>query len=276
MAQHIYSLINELSFEGQFSPDDVAGGLLDFLSSCNRIARVGKDRYTMLYQASIYYREVSHGLTFSSALKTLPGEHKDKILLLKMNMDRAGWRKLEDSGFFIDGNDKYYVGTIDVSNSSLAEAYEYGVMASQEDCVIVINMPKSSFGRLISVKKESVHSQLVINAVNSEEEALSYLLSRDFKMPYDRNCTMHPLPEETILSNTALFKKTQRTNMGAYLFERIGHNELWCLDTLHVDGSAHFEIFSMSNDKWKGENVDLQSINPDYNSKKHKGSKIRD
>lgn len=98
---------------------------------------------------------------------------------------------------------------------------------------------------------------------------------KGFPMQYDRNSTMHPLPEQTILGDASLFTKTQRTNMGAYLYERIGHNELWCLDTLHVDGAAHFEIFSMANDTWKGENEDLQRINPNYHSKKHKGSKIK-
>ena len=34
MAGYIYAFINELSFEGQFAPADVAKGLLDFLRSC--------------------------------------------------------------------------------------------------------------------------------------------------------------------------------------------------------------------------------------------------
>jgi len=276
MAGHIYVLINELSVERQFTPANVADGLLLFFRSCNRVKSIGKKNYSIMYQGSIYYKEIANGLNYAAALKTLTGKYKDEILYLKMNMDRSGWEKLEDIGFFQDANANYSVGTGDVSNSSLAEAYEYKSLVTGEDDVIVVNVPSSSYGSLINIKKNPDNLIQSVNAINSEQEAITYLQRKGFPMQYDRNSTMRPLPEQTILGDTSLFTKTQRTNMGAYLYERIGHNELWCLDTLHRDGSAHFEIFSMANDTWKGENKDLQSINPNYHSKKHKGSKIKE
>ena len=168
------------------------------------------------------------------------------------------------------------MGANDVSNSSLAEAYEYDDYVSGEEKVIVINMPMSSFGKTISVKKISENKTRVLNAMNSEDDIITYLVGNGYTMPYDRKSTMIPLPEQTILGDTTLFKKTRRRNMGAFLYERIGHNELWCVDTLHNDGSAHLEIFSKANDTWKGENEDLQILNPNYQSEKHKGEKIRE
>lgn len=276
MAGHIYAFINELSFEGQYAPMNVGKGLLHFLRSCNRVKDIGKQNYSIMYTASVYQKEVTYGVTYASALKTMTGDFKDEILLLKMNMDRSGWEKLDDSGYFLDPNEKYSVGSRDVSNSSLAEAFEYDGLAAAEDGVLVVNMPESSFGTVIDVKKKTSHLSRSLNAVNSEQETIAFLQSKGFTAPYDRNSTKRPLPEQTILRDTSLFAKTQRKNMGAYLYERIGHDELWCLDTLHVDGAAHFEIFSMADDKWKGECYDLQNIAPDYQSKKHEGSKIRD
>lgn len=276
MAGYIYAFINELSFEGQFAPADVAKGLLDFLRSCNRIKDLVKHNYSILYQGAMYYKEVSHGLSYASALRTITGESKDEIMRLKINMDKSGWEKIEDSGFLYDANEHYSVGANDASNSSLAEAFEYDDYVSGEEKVIVINMPMSSFGKAISVKKVSENKTRILNAMNSENDTIAYLVGNGYTMPYDRKSTMIPLPEQTILGDTALFKKTRRINMGAYLYERIGHNELWCVDTLHNDGSAHLEIFSKANDTWKGENEDLQNINPNYRSERHKGEKIRE
>lgn len=276
MAGHIYAFINELSFEGQFAPADVAKGLLDFLRSCNRIKDLVKQNYSILYLGEMYKKEISHGLSYASALKTITGESKDEVMRLKFNMDKSGWEKMEDSGFLCDANEQYSVGANDVSNSSLAEAYEYDDYVSGEEKVIVINMPKSSFGKVISVKKVSENKMRILNAMNSEDDTIAYLVGNGYIMPYDQKSTMIPLAEQTILGDTALFKKTRRKNMGAYLYERIRHNELWCIDTLHNDGSAHLEIFSKANDIWKGENGDLQIINPNYRSEKHKGEKIRE
>jgi len=276
MADHIYAFINELSFEGQFALGDVAKGLLSFLRSCNRIKDLVKHNYSILYMGAMYYKEISHGLSYASALKTITGESKDEVMRLKFNMDKSGWEKMEDSGFLFDANEHYSVGANDVSNSSLAEAYEYDDYVSGEEKVIVINMPMSSFGKTISVKKISENKTWVLNAMNSEDDIITYLVGNGYTMPYDRKSTMIPLPEQTILGDTTLFKKTRRRNMGAFLYERIGHNELWCVDTLHNDGSAHLEIFSKANDTWKGENEDLQILNPNYQSEKHKGEKIRE
>ena len=276
MTGYIYAFINELSFEGQFAPADVAKGLLNFLRSCNRIKDIVKHNYSILYQGSMYYKEISHGLSYASALRTITGESKDEVMRLKINMDKSGWEKMEDSGFLCDANEHYSVDANDVSNSSLAEAYEYDDYVSGEGKVIVINMPKSSFGKEISVKKVSENKTRTLNAMNSEDDTIAYLVGNRYTMPYDRKSTMIPLPEQTILGDPALFKKTRRLNMGAYLYERLGHNELWCVDTLHYDGSAHLEIFSKSNDIWKGENKDLHNINPNYRSEKHKGEKIRE
>lgn len=276
MADHIYAFINELSFEGQFALGDVAKGLLSFLRSCNRIKDLVKHNYSILYMGAMYYKEISHGLSYASALKTITGESKDEVMRLKFNMDKSGWEKMEDSGFLFDANEHYSVGANDVSNSSLAEAYEYDDYVSGEEKVIVINMPMSSFGKTISVKKISENKTRVLNAMNSEDDIITYLVGNGYTMPYDRKSTMIPLPEQTILGDTTLFKKTRRRNMGAFLYERIGHNELWCVDTLHNDGSAHLEIFSKANDTWKGENEDLQILNPNYQSEKHKGKKIKE
>ena len=276
MADHIYAFINELSFEGQFALGDVAKGLLSFLRSCNRIKDLVKHNYSILYMGAMYYKEISHGLSYASALKTITGESKDEVMRLKFNMDKSGWEKMEDSGFLFDANEHYSVGANDVSNSSLAEAYEYDDYVSGEEKVIVINMPMSSFGKTISVKKISENKTRVLNAMNSEDDIITYLVGNGYTMPYDRKSTMIPLPEQTILGDTTLFKKTRRRNMGAFLYERIGHNELWCVDTLHNDGSAHLEIFSKANDTWKGENEDLQILNPNYQYEKHKGEKIRE
>jgi hypothetical protein len=198
------------------------------------------------------------------------------MLQLKISMDKSGWEKMEDIGFFQDFTKQYSVGTIDVSGSILAEAYEYKDVASRDDHILIVNMPKSSFGKTIAIQKNLVNQAMDLESVNNENEVLAFLQGKSIPIQYDSKSTKHPLPEQTILGDTRYFAKTQRTNMGEILYERIGHNELWCLDNIHFDGHAHFEIFSKADDVWKGDSYDLQNVNPDYTSKKHKGCKIRE
>jgi len=275
MAGHIYAFINELSFQGQFKPDYIVKGLLEFLRSVSRIKDIQSPNYTIMYYGTMYQKEIAHGISYASALRNTGGEHKDEVLQLKMSMDRACWQKLEDVGFFQDLFAKYSLMDVDVSNSSLAEAYEYEGIKEEDDGVVVINLSQSTYGANLDVKKVMDDETRTIRAMSTEKETIAFLCEKGFTMPYDRKSTKHPLPEQTILGNTAFFVKTQRKNVSEYLYERIGHNELWCLDDFHFDGSAHFEIFSMADDTWKGESYELQAVEPDYTSKKHKGSKIR-
>ena len=277
MAGHLYAFVNELSFEGQLSLAKWADGIVQFLRSLNRVADVGSGNYSIYYLSTLYNSEVAYGLTYAAGLRTVKGEQRDEIIKLKTVMDVQGWMKIEDTGFLQDCQCQYCVGKTDVTGSSLAEAYEYDGLKNASDCVLVINLPQSiSYGSTIAVTKVIDIETRSLSAVNSDLETLAALDSNGFVFKYNPKSTLHPLPEQTILNDTSLFAKTQRINMGAYLYERIGHNELWCLDTLHVDGAAHFEIFSMANDTWKGECCDLQAVSPNYNSKKHKGSKIRE
>lgn len=275
MAAHIYAFVNELSFQEQFSLTEIADGLLQFLQTLNRIKDVKPEIRSIMYCESMYQRQVSHGLSYASAIRSVTGEQKDSILQLKISMDKSGWEKMEDIGFFQEYTRQYSVGTMDVSRSILAEAYEYKDVASTDDHILIINMPKSSFSKTIAVRKDTANQAKDLESVNNENEVLAYLQEKNIPIQYDPKSTKHPLPEQTILGNTHFFTKTQRTNMGEVLYERIGHNELWCLDNIHFDGHAHFEIFSKADDVWKGDSYDLQNVNPDYTSKKHKGSKIR-
>ena len=262
MAAHIYAFVNDLSFQRQFSAEEIADGLLQFLQTLNRIKDLKSETRSIMYSERMYHSYVSYGLSYASALRSVKGELKDTILQLKISMDKSGWEKMEDIGFFQEFTKKYYVGTVNVSGSILAEAYEYKGIASKDDHILIVNMPKSSFGKTIAVRKHSNNQ-----TIDLEEKSIP--------IQYDPKSTKHPLPEQTILGDTRYFTKTQRTNLDEVLYERIGHNELWCLDNIHFDGHAHFEIFSKADDVWKGESYDLQNINPDYSSKKHKGSKIK-
>lgn len=274
MADFFYVFINDLSFQEQFNQDDLAKGLLEFLRLLSRFRDLGSEKYSILYYGSMYNKNISHGISYAAAFRFIKGEDKDVIFQLLNNMDKKRWQKIEDPAPLHDASETYSVGNIDVSSSSLAEAYEYENHKSNTEEVVVINMPKSSFGKLIKVKKTSTNITLELVALDCQENAMSFFQSNGLTLRYNTQSTKRPLPEQTILSNTQFFSKTTRRNKSEYLYERIGYNELWCLDDLHYDGSAHFEIFSKADDTWKGECRDLQEIKPDYQSKKHKGSKI--
>lgn len=272
MAHHIYAFINELSFQGQFNDDSVGEALLNFLRSISRIRDIGKDKYTLLYLATLFTNSATHTKSFAQAMRTVTGEFKDEVIMLKRTMDVSSWFKIES---FIDIGANYSTGVIDVSHSCLAEGYEYEGVKDETDAVVIVNLSGSTYKNEIAINKDGKDERVLIG-VCSDEEVLKALTSKGFVFQYDRNSTKHPLPEQTILRDTTLFTKTTRHNKSEYLYERIGHKELWCLDDFHTDGSAHFEIFSMADDKWKGESYDLQNVNPDYTSNKHKGSKIKD
>ena len=148
---------------------------------------------------------------------------------------------------FVDSTAKYRINDKDVSNTTVADAYESQKL---EFITILINLNPNFPSPIVNIQKEYDGNQdfMSYHVVESLIKQLQRLdLLKDY---YDISSKVRPNDSQTILSDTSLFVPTKYGNRKARLYRRIGkEDELWCLDRFHRGRSIHLEVFSESSRK---------------------------
>lgn len=150
---------------------------------------------------------------------------------------------------FVDptANAKYRINDKDVSNTTVADAYESQKL---EFITILINLDSSFPSPIVNIQKEhegnlDIMSYHCVESLTEKLQNLGLL-----KVYYDKRSKTRPNDSQTILSDTSLFVPTKYGNRKARLYRRIGkEDELWCLDRFHRGNSIHLEVFSESSRK---------------------------
>ncbi len=140
-------------------------------------------------------------------------------------------------------------------DTSVAEATdaEDAVLVNIDDCIfkspiICVNKSDNS-----SVDVESVFDFATLDRLLS----VKYITCKK----YDYNSQYTPRDYQTILFDAKIFSATKFRNDGRIVYERIGHNEYWCVDNAHKT-NAHLEVFSSTTLKHKGTSS-IEEINID-------------
>lgn len=148
---------------------------------------------------------------------------------------------------FVDPGAKYRINDKDVSNTTVADAYESQKLGS---ITILINLDSSFPSPIVNIQKEhegnlDIMSYHCVESLTEKLQKLGLL-----KVYYDKRSKTRPNDSQTILSDTSLFEPTKYGNRKARLYRRIDNkDELWCLDRFHRGNSIHLEVFSESSRK---------------------------
>ena len=82
----------------------------------------------------------------------------------------------------------------------------------------------------------------------TEETVSKHLYEKQYINEYSPDARYSPQDQQTILVNSVLFTPTQRDNHRRRLYERVGKDQLWCVDNQHYGLDAEFEVFRMSDE----------------------------
>lgn len=261
--------INEMSIEGQFPDiDSFKKEFLSLLSNVECFQNALSVKVEFYYDNSLLNRYINNSYNQLSDL------FKDKDIKNKyqMNRDRY-WKKWRDN-LIHNKDDKYLYKTTNYSDTSVAESYEYTKTYSK-DISILLNFPSSFASPKINVIKDN--TSLEIHSYSKEEDINDFLLHESLVIgKYNDKCLYPPRDYQTILVDSTQFKPSPYRNHNRRVYERIGKDEYWCVDNFHTNGSAHLEIFQMSDGSFKGtcKIDDITAINTKMR-KKEKSKKIQ-
>lgn len=82
----------------------------------------------------------------------------------------------------------------------------------------------------------------------SEETVSKHLYAKQYIKEYSQDARYSPRDQQTVLVNPTLFTPTNRDNHRRRLYERVGTDELWCVDNQHYGLDAEFEVFRKSDE----------------------------
>lgn len=143
-----------------------------------------------------------------------------------------------------DQDGKYFVQDTDVSETSIADAYESQKLNNE---TLIFNISLNFPSPVVEINKKNDGTQNVssYNSFDNFTQKLKEL--KLIKEYYNKDSNLRPNDSLTILSDTSLFVPTKFGNRGNRLYSRIGkEDELWCLDRKHRGKSSHLEVFSKS------------------------------
>ncbi len=203
---------------------------LSLIDGCsNKVVTVHK------YYCQGVFREK---LSMDHCLQNLP--NKDlKERFRKAIKDATNWETAPMS----DGNGIYAHKEVDVSWSSMSEAYE-------QQSSMLINLANSTVTEPIAVIEKRDSLNVMVNSYSNIESLSELLTARKWrKKEYDRSSSIPPRDGETILADDTKFEPTEHSYHGRVMYRRIGTNHLCYVDNMHCGSSAHIEEFNEATKK---------------------------
>ena len=247
--------INEASLCAQYnSPYHFYEAVKLFLSTLKRIDEI-KDDKCILKSQNFYYSPALSNTLFTSVLKA------DRVLCQTFyaNIDRVNpkcWEKDkchdESSKYEFSGED--YVGT------SVAELTERKIRTADLNGFLM-NFMDSPFGDSATILVSKNNSNpIYVDCATTPEAIDDWLISHGFLNPeegYSESSRWPPRDYQTVLRDRSIFEKTNYHNHRRMVYKRIGTNELWCVDNMHIGVKAHIEVFDCTTCR----HIGISSIN---------------
>lgn len=115
-------------------------------------------------------------------------------------------------------------------------------------------------------------SNIAVPVYLSEETVSKHLYAKQYIREYSQDARYSPRDQQTVLVNPALFIPTNRDNHRRRLYERVGTDELWCVDNQHYGLDAEFEVFRKSDETHIGTcglNGNIDAIIPSTKRGRH-------
>lgn len=222
--------INEKSAIAQFTDMESAGDAVNNLIECLSLfdccdkSCVTVKKY---YCAEIYKSFLTH----NKCLQNM----SDKDLKKKFKLVLQTASNWEDAP--LSDMEAIYTHTdVDVSNSSMSEAYE-------NRCSVIVNILYSGITEPIAdVEKEN--NIRYVDSFSIPQSLDFYLIGKGWKKrEYDFESRFAPRDEESILSIRSVFEPTPYRYKGRTIYRRIGTSELCYIDSKHYGLAAHIEVF---------------------------------
>lgn len=212
----------------------------DHIVSCLKVlSDIPKDSLSLVIHPKIFLEIV---IQPNEKLTDFLQKHKERKKSFTSVLNKAIKKYL-----YFDSEGKYFVHSMDVSNSSIADAYESRKLKNE---TIIINFNMNFPIPIVEINKKDDNMQEVqsFNCFDDLTKKLKELeLIREY---YDKDSNLRPNESLTILSDSSLFTPTKFGNRGNRLYSRIDNeDELWCLDRNHRGRSSHLEVFSKSQKK---------------------------
>lgn len=229
--------INEKSATGQVadtaSVEDSLKALLDSLSLLE-----GCDTSVVTIRKYYCGRLYTVGLSSQQSIQNLPNKdlkHRVKFAL----KDAKNWEEAP----LTEAGATYLYGAMDVSWSSMSEAYE-------RQYPLLVNFVSSNVQEPSAAIEKVGVGKKVVDSYSASENVAVWLVSKNWrKRRYDYHSTEPPLDEETILSNRSMFEPTEHRYHGRVMYRRIGTNHLCYVDSKHSGEASHIEEFDEATKK---------------------------
>lgn len=234
--------LNELSAMRRIEYADEKKAWKSYLDCLRLLSSLKGMEYKIWYSTTFYTQILlDNNDTVSRSLS----RYKDLKKLFQLCLNSA---KKWESGPLTDFSATYTYLTINVSRSSISEAYE----SSNIESTILQNFILSIYtDPQISVAKDK--EKCVIPSFSDKEKFYSFLLGKGWiRKQYDLNSRYTPRDEQTILADSTLFTPTHHRCSGRRVYSRIGYDEEWYVDNLHKGQSAHIEVFDSVTKKQLG------------------------
>lgn len=135
-------------------------------------------------------------------------------------------------------NTTYLHNSMDVSGSSMSEAYE-------NIFPLLINFPKSSISEPIAVIINNKDGKKEVESLSNSSEVAKKLIEKGWKNnAYDLSSKNPPRDEESILADLEKFEPTEHRYNGRLMYRRKETDHLCYIDRKHTGAAAHIEEFN--------------------------------
>lgn len=261
--------INEVSLEGQYITEaEFREAIKEFNSIFELINQKIKVKKLYKEDSNIYANyEAIRGSSFNASLNQI----KDKSLKIAFinivfnKLNPKEWRQEQVHSAadlydcLLQDNDFKNVG-----DTSLAEVAERKLQ-NNNNIYLLINFIKSSFKAphpdisnccLITIIKNNDELNHICLDTLDSKLALEFWLEQKLnlsKLQYPLDSTKPPRDEQTILQDTARFKKTSFQYDGRCIYCELATGTYWYVDNLHFGKAAHLEVFDKTGTNHLGE-----------------------
>lgn len=242
--------INEESLQGQLC-NNVADAINNLLGVINALASNRGIELSIITSSAIFSKQVCVGTGLTQA--QLDKADHDLFMAFKGMLDKG---KYWDKDVPLQISSAYYLyKQHSVNSTSVAEARELVDLGEE---AMIISFPGSNYtGTILSVEKDGIRKD--IPHAMSTTGLFDILAGKGIVLKYDRTKYLRPDDKQTILSDATQFEETAYRVQGRTVYERIGKDEYWYVDNLHKDGSAHLEVYRVSDGLFLG-TCDIEDV----------------
>lgn len=236
----INAYLNELSFDVT-NPDDWTTHFDNAISCLNILSKIiipVESVSTFIHSGIFLSIVIQPNIKFTELLSRDKGRKRSFTAVYKTAIKNY---------LFLDSQAQYFVGEQNVTQTSIADAYESEKSGA---ITLLINFSSKFPYPTVDVIKKDEGTQTVMSYHSVEALTKKLQELKILRTYYDKQSKSRPNDSLTILSDTSLFTPTEYGNRNNRLYRRIGHeDELWCLDRFHRGNSIHLEVFSESQKK---------------------------